>query len=85
MMDFGDGVLYGSPSTGLYGMTFNRAVLFFKSLANSRDDAPVDVRGKLKSYADDLNLTHETMYRAIRQLESEGRIERLANGLFRVV
>ena len=42
------------------------------------------IKGKIKSYADDLNLSHEAMYRALRKLESDGTIVRLQNGSIRV-
>ena len=38
---------------------------------------PIDLTGQIKSLSDDLNLTHEAMYRAFRELEVEGVIERI--------
>lgn len=37
---------------------------------------PIDITGKIKSFSDDLNLTHEATYRALRELEREGAIVR---------
>jgi CRP-like cAMP-binding protein len=36
----------------------------------------IDLAGKVKSLSDDLNLTHEAMYRALRELERDGLIRR---------
>lgn len=54
-----------------------------KSLENGHAET-IDLRGKLKGYADDLNLSHEAMYRAIRKLEDEGSLIRVGNGCIRL-
>ena len=49
-------------------------VFHFLKTKESLNPGPQDFSGKLKSYSDDLNLTHEAMYRALKDLEEEGRI-----------
>ena len=44
----------------------------------------VAMKGRIKSYADDLNLSHEATYRALRKLEADGSILRLDDGSIRV-
>lgn len=65
-----------------------RVLDFLRSLARAQScngAHRINLRGKVKSYSDDLNLSHEAMYRAIRKLESEGSIVRLADGCYQVV
>jgi len=45
----------------------------------------IKLKGKTKGYADDLNLSHEAVYRALRKLESEGSIYRLDDGSVKVL
>ncbi len=62
-----------------------RVLNLLRSLATSDDRwRPIALRGTIKSYADDLNLTHEAIYRALRKLEAEGTISRLTDGSIRV-
>ena len=43
----------------------------------------IDLSGKIKSLSDDLNLTHEATYRALRELEEAGAIKR-NNGIVEI-
>lgn len=62
-----------------------RVLHLLQCLASSQERwQRIELRGKIKSYADDLNLTHEAVYRALRKLESEGSIVRLEDGSIRV-
>ncbi|GAB5402357.1 MAG: Crp/Fnr family transcriptional regulator [Aureliella sp.] len=50
----------------------------------SEGSEPLDLTGRIKTFASDLNLTHETMYRTLKTLEERGDIER-QNGWVRVL
>ncbi len=58
-------------------------VLHLLSCLTQGTDA-IDLTGRLKTFASDLNITHETMYRALRTLEERGKIAR-HNGWVRVL
>ncbi len=51
-------------------------VLHWLNTLSLREGQDIDLTGKLKSLSDDLNLTHEAMYRALRELERDGAIQR---------
>jgi CRP-like cAMP-binding protein len=51
-------------------------VLHWLKTLSLRQGPVIDLTGKLKSLSDDLNLTHEAMYRALRELEQGGAIQR---------
>lgn len=53
----------------------NRVLHLLKTMCVQQGPV-IDLTGKLKSLSDDLNLTHEAMYRALRELEQEGTIQR---------
>ncbi len=52
-----------------------RVLHMLESLAKETS-GPIHVLGKIKSLSDDLNLTHEATYRALRELENDGVIAR---------
>ncbi len=52
-----------------------RVLHFLKGLA-MQSPGPLELSGKLKSLSGDMNLTHEAMYRALKELEQEGFISR---------
>ncbi len=52
-----------------------RVLHFLRGLA-IQNPGPLDLSGKLKGLSGDLNLTHEAMYRALKELEQEGLISR---------
>ena len=51
-------------------------VLHFISASCDAQNRKIELSGKLKSLSDDLNLSHEAVYRALRELESDGTIKR---------
>lgn len=52
----------------------DRVMHLLKSLEQDRTE--ININGRIKSLSRDLNLTHEAMYRALRELEDLGLIER---------
>ena len=53
----------------------DRVFNFFATFVQSQSNQ-IDLSGKLKSLSDDLNLSHEAVYRALHELESDGLIHR---------
>ncbi len=53
-----------------------RVLHLLESLARRAGFDSLDLRGRVKCLSDDLNLTHEATYRALRTLEAEGFIHR---------
>lgn len=51
-------------------------VLHLLQTMSLQGDCPIDVTGKIKSFSNDLNLTHEATYRALKELERDGLIQR---------
>lgn len=59
-----------------------RVLHLLKTLA--KESSELDLSGKIKSYAQDLNLTHEAVYRALRDLENQQIIQRV-DGKLRLI
>lgn len=59
-------------------------VLHFLRTTSATETMKLDLSGKLKSLSDDLNLSHESVYRALRELETEGTIKR-DNGVIEIL
>ncbi len=51
-------------------------VLHLLASMSAEEHGPLDLAGRMKSLADDLNLTPEAVYRALRDLEKEGFVQR---------
>jgi len=51
-------------------------VLHLLASMAAEEPGPLDLAGRMKSLADDLNLTPEAVYRALRDLEKEGFVQR---------
>ncbi len=51
-------------------------VLHLLASLSSSEPGPLQLSGRMKSLADDLNLTPEAIYRALRELEKEEFIQR---------
>ena len=51
-------------------------VLHLLQTLSLQTQGPLDMGGRIKSFSDDLNLTHEATYRALKELEQEGSISR---------
>ena len=60
----------------------DRVLRLLESLASPADQS-VDLNGRLKGYSDDLNLSHEAVYRALHILQKDGAITR-TNGIIRL-
>ena len=60
-----------------------RVLDFLEAITRGKSH-PIDLSGQIKSLSDDLNLTHEAVYRALRDLESDGAIQR-SEGMIRVL
>ena len=58
-------------------------VLHLLNTMNCEGIPAIDLDGKIKSLSDDLNLTHEATYRALRELEEGGAIKR-NNGIVEI-
>lgn len=59
-------------------------VMHLLQTLSMRSEPPLDLSGKIKSLSDDLNLTHEATYRALRDLENDGVLKR-SDGMFEIV
>lgn len=61
-----------------------RVLHLLQTMAHHLGSTLIDVAGQLKGLADDLNLTHEAVYRALRELEEQGSIRR-EKGLIQLI
>jgi len=57
-----------------------RVYSLLSSIARKNQTQCVDVRGRVRSLSQDINLTPEACYRAIKKMQSRGTIRRLEDG-----